>query len=245
MTVGQLIILSVLGCIACSVAGFAGSMAFTLAAMPQPEALVTYTLAPTRTPAPTSTPLPTITPIPNWSAYSFAEGKASIWLPASYSGGDTATSSATIMGNLRASTSDEAFISDIEGLIALPEVKFFAFDTNFEQGSKFMYVGIEALDPDLILSMDDYLNRMMDNFASGSERVVERQIVELERFTTGKLVIENKVPTGEGETFVTMAIYLIEIEDTMWFVIFRTGRGEYKDYQPIIEASVNSFWAVP
>ena len=245
MTVGQLIILAVLGCIAISLAGIAGSMALTMTSNPAPVSQPTYTPAPTQTPSPTSTAVPTITAIPDWKSYNFAEHQAIVWLPASYFGGDTPASSDAIMSNLRASTADEAFINDIQGLIALPEIKFFAFDTDFSNGAKFMYVGSEALDPDTYLTMDDYLNRMMDNFTSGSERVVERQTIELGRYPAGKLVVENRVPAGEGETIVSMAIYSIRVGDTMWYLNYRTGKTEYKGYQPIIEESVNSFWAQP
>ena len=245
MTMGQLIILAVLGFMACVLAGIAGSMALTMTSNPRQVAQPTYTLAPTQAPAPTSTAVPTITAIPDWNAFNFAEYRAIVWLPASYSGGDTTTSSETILQNLRAATEDEAFINDIQGLIALPEIKFFAFDTDLTNGTRFMYVGNEALDPDLFITMDDYLNRTMDNLIGGSERVVERQIVQLDRYPAGKLVIENKVPAGEGEAFVTMAVYLVRAGNTMWFINYRTGKSEYKGYQPIVEDSVNSFWAQP
>ena len=126
---------------------------------PPPAVQPTYTLLPTQTPAATATPLPTITAIPEWKSFTFAENRALVWLPASYSGGDTTTSSETIMANLRASTKDDAFIADIQGLIALPEIKFFAFDTDFSKGARFMYVGNEALEPDLLLTLDDYLRK--------------------------------------------------------------------------------------
>ena len=192
----------------------------------------------------TSTPLATITAIPNWNEFRFADDQASIWLPASYSGGNTTTSSDAIIQKLRSATRDEAFINDIQELIALPEIKFFAFDTNFDDGSKSMYVGNEVLTAGSTLTMDEYLNRMMNNF-TGGERVVERQIVDMDRFPAGKLVVETKVPAGEVETFVSMAIYTVRSGDTMWFITFRTGRDQFKDYQTTFEDSVNSFWAQP
>jgi hypothetical protein len=108
-----------------------------------------------------------------------------------------------------------------------------------------MYVGTEALDPDLSLSMDYYLNRMMDNFTGVNERVVERQIARLDHYQAGRLVVESKVPAGDTEKFVTTVIYMVRVNDTMWFTTFRTGREEYKDYQQIIQTSANSFWVQP
>ena len=146
------------------------------------------------------------------------------------------------MEKLKTTFNDEAFANDIQGMIAIPEIVFFAFDTEFTTSARFMHIGKEALDPDTDLSMDYYLNRMMDNFTGANDRVVERQIVQLDHYPAGKLVIESKVPAGEIETFVTMAIYMIKVDDTMWFITFRTGREEYIDYKEIIETSTNSFW---
>ena len=244
MTLAQIGILAALALVACVVIGILGTMMLNLVPNRQ-QVEPTYTLQPSPTAVVTSTAWPTVTPVPNWQEYSFAEGQARIWLPASYAGGDTATSSTAIMERLRATFDDEAFANDIQGLIAIPEIVFFAFDTEFTNSAKFMHVGREPLDPDLALSMDSYLNRMMDNFTDTSDRVVERQIAQLDHYQAGKLAVESKVPAGEVETFVTTAIYMVQVDDTMWFITFRTGRDEYVSQQPVIEASVNSFWVQP
>jgi hypothetical protein len=241
MTVTQIGILAVLALVACVVIGILGTMMLNFTPNAQ-QAEPTYTLQPSPTPIAMSTPWPTVTPIPDWQEYSFAEGQARIWLPASYIGGIPATSSEMIMEKLRATFTDEAFATDIQGLLAIPEIGFFAFDTEFVDSARFMYVGTEALNPDLALSMDHYLNRMMDNFTDPNDRVVERQIAQLDYYPAGRLVVESKVPAGDVEKFVTMVIYMVQVDDTMWFITFRTGREEFKDYQQIIETSVNSFW---
>lgn len=243
MTLGQIGILAGLALVACIVIGILGSMLLNSA--PNTEAEPTYTLQPSPTAVVTSTPWPTVTPIPNWQEYSFAEGQARIWLPASYTGGDTATSSEAIMEKLRATFNDEAFASDVQGLLAIPEIAFFAFDTESTSSARIAYVASEALNPDLDLSMDYYLNRMMDNFTDANDRVVERQIAQLDYYQAGKLAVESKVPAGEVETFVTTVIHMVQVDDTMWSITFRTGREEYVGQQAMIEASVNSFWVQP
>jgi hypothetical protein len=244
MTLAQIGILVALVLVACVAIGILGTMMLSMGPLTQ-QAEPTYTLQPSPTVVLTPTPWPTITPIPDWQEYSFTESQARIWLPARYIGGDTATSKDIVMERLRATFNDEAFASDIQGLLAIPEIAFFAFDTEFTNSARFMHVGKEALDPDLALSMDDYLNRLMDTFTGSNDRVVGRQIAELDYYRAGKLVVESKVPAGDVETFVTAAIYLIQVNDTMWFITFRTGRDEFKDYQDIIESSVNSFWVQP
>lgn len=76
---------------------------------------------------------------------------------ASYLGGEPSTSSEMIKENLRNTFNDEVFASDIEGLLAIPEIAFFAFDTEYENSARFMHVGMEALDPDLDSPLDYYL----------------------------------------------------------------------------------------
>jgi len=243
MTLAQIGILAGLAVVACIVIGILGTM--LLNAAPNTQVQPTYTLQPSPTPVVTSTAWPTVTPIPNWQEYSFLDGQARIWLPASYTGGDTATSSEAIMEKLRATFNDEAFASDVQGLLAIPEIAFFAFDTESTSSARIAYVASEALNPDLDLSMDYYLNRMMDNFTGANDRVVERQIAQLDHYQAGKLVIESKVPAGDTERFVTIVIYMVQVDDTMWFITFRTGREEFKEYQQSIEVSVNSFWIQP
>jgi len=243
MTLAQIGILAALALVACVVIGILGSMMLNLA--PNTEAEPTYTLQPSPTAVLTSTPWPTVTPIPNWQEYSFSEGQARIWLPASYTGGDTVTSSDAIMEKLRATFDDEAFANDIQGLIEIPEVGFFAFDAGSTSLIRFMYIGSETLNPDVALSMDYYLNRMMDDFTGANDRVVERQIAQLDHHQAGKLVVESRIPAGDVDFFVTVAAYMIKVENTMWFITFRTGRDEYVNQQPVMEASVNSFWVQP
>ena len=244
MTLPQIGILAALALVACIVIGILGTLMLKASpATQQTEPISTLQSNPTS--VLTSTALPTITPIPNWQEHSIADDQARIWLPASYAGGDTATSSEIIMEKLRATFSDEALFNDVQGLLAIPEIVFFAFDTELTGSTKFMYVGREALNPDLDLPMDYYLNRTMEKFSNASDRVIERQTVQLDYRLAGKLAVESKTLVGDAETFVTTVIYLVQEGDTMWSITFRTGREEYTDYQQIIKTSINSFWIQP
>lgn len=245
MTSGQWIVLVVLGMAACILIGIAGVMLLRVRAGAVQVVAPTGTPAPSRTPLPTPTAVSTVTPIPGWTAYTFAQGQASLWLPAGYNGGDPSTATETIMANLRSATQDQAFLDDVRDLIALPDIKFFAFDPDFDTGIRIVYVGAEAMDPGADVNMDEALNQLMSNFTGASDRVVERQVVQLERFPAGKLVVDSKVPAGDGEALTSLAVYAVQSGEWMWYLSFRTGREEFKGYQPTIEASVNSFWAHP
>ena len=244
MTMVQIGILAALALVTCIVMGILGALILNIRPGLQ-QAEPTYTLQPSLTPVLTSTTWPTVTPIPNWQEYSFSGGKARIWLPASYIGGEPSTSSEMIKENLRTTFNDESFTNDIEGLLAIPEIAFFAFDTEFVDPVRFMYVGTEALNPDLDLSMDYYLNRMMDNFTDSNDRVIERQITQLDHYQAGKLVVESKVPTEDAEKFVSMVVYMVQLDDMMWSITFLTGREEFKEQKQTFETSANSFWVQP
>jgi hypothetical protein len=243
MTLPQVIVLAVLALVACTVIGILGIMIVnsTPATTVQPIQ-PTYTLQPSPMPTATTTPWPTVTPIQNWQPYSFSSGQAHIWLPNSYLGGDTQTSSTEIMTNLRATLDDEEFAASVQNLVENPDVIFFALDTDLTDVIKFVYVGQEALNPDVSLSMDAYLNQALDNIDTGTGRLIERQIIQFDSFPTGKLVFESKVPAGDVEVFVSIAVYTIRVDNTMWFITFRTGRQDYLGYKETMDAIVQSFW---
>jgi hypothetical protein len=183
-----------------------------------------------------------VTPIPGWQEYIFADGQARIWLPASYTGGDTVTSGGTIMEKVKATIDDEAFINGIQELIASPDVSLFAFDTEYTSVIRYMFVSRETLSPDLVVTIDDYLNHIVDGAAEDGGRVVERQVTQLDYYPVGTLVAEKKIPAGEVEIYVSVAIYVIQVDNTMWFITFQTGREEFGSQRPIMESSINSFW---
>jgi hypothetical protein len=241
MTLAQIGILAALALVACIIIGILGTMMLNFTPTTQ-QAEPTYTLQPSPTTVETSAPWPTVTSIPDWQEYSFAEGQARIWLPASYIGGDTVTSSEAIMEKLKATINDEAFASDIQGLMATPEVSFFAFDTEFTSAVRFMFIGKETLSPDLVITLDNYLNHMVDNSTDGSNRLVERQVTQQDYYSVGKLVVESKIPAEDVEVYVTIATYVIQVDNTMWLITFRIGREEFGSYRPIIESIANSFW---
>ena len=146
------------------------------------------------------------------------------------------------MENLRTAVDDDAFTTSLQNLIENPDVIFFALDTDLTDVIKFMFVSSESIDPDLQITMDDYINQVMDNINETS-RVVERQIVQFDNFPAGKLVGETIVPAGDSvEVSVSIAVYMIRVDNTMWVITFRTGRQDYLSYQETMDAIVNSFW---
>ena len=242
MTLSQIGILAVMAIFGCIVIGILGSM-ISSGATDLQLAQQVNTLTPSPVPTATSTSWVAVTPIPNWQQFSFASGKAQIWLPNSYMGGDTLTSAEEIMVTVRATIDDEVFADIIQNSILSPDVTFLALDTNLTNVViKFIYIRSQPINPDLQLTMDDYLNQLMNEYSGGTERMVERKITQLDNFSAGKLVLDSKVLVEDIDALVSIAIYMVRVENTMWFITFRTGREEYLSYQPTIEAILNSFW---
>jgi hypothetical protein len=147
------------------------------------------------------------------------------------------------MEQVKAASNEEAFISGVQELIASPEVSFFAFDTAESTSViRFMFVSRETLSSDLVLTIDDYLNHMVDDAVAEGGRVVERQVTQLDSYPAGVLVTELRISAGDIEVYATVAMYVIQVDNTMWLMTFRTGREEFGSYRPTIEASANSFW---
>jgi hypothetical protein len=208
----------------------------------------TLTLAPSPTPKITSTPWPAAEPIPDWGKFEFAGSKASLWLPNSYQGGDPIAYPEIVMMTVEVFSSDQAFNQSVEEMISNnPALTFFAFDTTATESARIVFVIPEPADPDPTLTMDDYLDALMETARKDGMRLVGRDIIALDHFEAGQLAMEFRVPTGPENQYanVRMVVYLVQVDDTIWSIAYRTGREEFDDFLPVIETSINSFHVQP
>ncbi len=208
----------------------------------------TKTVEPTATPRPTATPKPTLTPIAGWSRFAFDREEAEIWLPETYQGGDTVEYLDIVMLTLQTFVDDEIYNNWVENRINENDIVFFGFDTDNEEKVLTIDVFIfkEKIPADLVLTMDDYLNQMMDNLSESGNRVVDRQIVQLHNYEAGRIFVDVEFEVGEDITVRgRQAIYSIWQDDVMWSVLFRTSKEDFKSYQTVIENSANSFFVQP
>jgi len=208
----------------------------------------TYTLSPSKTPVPTATPRPTPTLIPGWNQFTFEEDSAEIWLPGSYQGGDTVEYLDIILLILETYVDDEDYIGWVKNYIDENEIVFYGFDNENDDMVLTVDVFIfkEYLPTDVDLTMDEYLNQLMDQLSSGGNRVVDRQVVQLNYYEAGRIYVDTEVKVGD-EMVVRgrQAIYSIRIEDAMWSILFTTSKEDFKEYLPTIENSVNTFFVQP
>jgi hypothetical protein len=201
----------------------------------------TSTLAVSDTPTPEPTRPPSPTPIPGWNKFEFAIPPGEIWLPEGYEGGDTITYPDVVLLSAEVFVEDQEFIDDVKNLIEIPEVVFFAFDSNSTGVIRFVYVMGEPIDPDFNVTLDDYMNALANNAKADGTKLVGRTIMPMDRYQVGRTVIENEVPAGEFSAWIHLTIYSIHLEDVMWNIAFRTGRDEFNDYLPVMENVVNTF----
>jgi len=205
----------------------------------------TSILIPTHTPSPEPTLPTTPTPIPGFNRFNFASPPGEIWLPEGYEGGDTITYPDIVLLTTEIFTEDQDFIDDVKNLIAIPEVVFFAFDSNSTGVIRFVYIMGEPLNPDLNITLESYMNALADSAKADGAKVIGRTISQVKQYQTGRTVIENKVPAGNLEAFIHLTIYSIRLENTMWNIAFRTGVDEFNNYLPVMEDIVSTFTLHP
>jgi hypothetical protein len=95
--------------------------------------------------------------------------------------------------------------------------------------------------------MEDYLNDHKSIVLTEDDRLVGQEVVALDHFEAGRLILESKVPLGEeGQyAFGKSVIYLVQVGDTIWSITYRTDRDDFPDYWPLIQESINTFRYYP
>jgi hypothetical protein len=253
MSLLEIAILGVLVIAICALGGFVGlnflnsSTAPEAVAVVQPTATLVPTLAPTPTATPTASPVVKSTPIPGWSPFEFSEGKAEIWLPSSYQGGDTVAYPEIVAMTIDTFLSDEVFIADAKEMIADPNMVFFAFDTQPIEIIRFMSIYYEKIPTDVEVTMDAYLDMTLAQMQSEGLQVTDRYLTSLDYYDeVGVAIIENAVPLGEGISMnVKFSLHALRVGDGIWSIFFRTGKDEFDSYFSTIESSVRSFYIQP
>lgn len=248
---GEMGILVVLIIVICVIGGFLGKMILdnpsTTSLKPAVIHEPTYTIAPSITPSQIPPSRLTSTPMPGWNRFEFAEGKAEIWLPESYQGGDTVAYPDVVIMTLETYIDDDVFVESVKPIILESDTLFFAFDTEPADAIRFVYVIVEQLPPDLIISMNDYLNAVSDYINEDNTRIVGRETKSLDYYSdVGVLTTEVEIPAGEGVYFyVRLCSHVVRVDNTMWGLFFRTSRTEFDEYLSTIDRSVRTFYVNP
>jgi hypothetical protein len=99
----------------------------------------------------------------------------------------------------------------------------------------------------MVLNMATYLDEYQLEIEAEGNNVVGKETVVFDSFEAGRLIVEFKIPVDdEGNyTYAKAVIYLIPVEDTLWAVVYRTGRSDFPDYWPLIKESIQTFHVQP
>jgi hypothetical protein len=205
---------------------------------------------PTTTPYPSFTPSPqppptTPTPLPGWHKFEFASPPGEIWLPEGYEGGDTITYPDIVMLSAEVFIEEQFIIDDFKTMIELPGTCFFAFDPKYKDVIRFVLVMSEPIDPDYEITMYEYMDTLVDSAKFGGSWVVDRNIIQLDRYKAGRLVVESKIPVENKSIYVHLTIYSIRQENIMWNIAIRTSRDEFTEYLSVMDDIANSFKLYP
>ncbi len=244
-------ILSILIVVVCVALVILGSMYFGTDSISGIESVNTYqqsvsiqssvTPSSSPTPAPSSTPKPTRTPIAGWDTYKFWGGKAEISMPAGFLCADLTQGNQEFMQAFQNHIeNDDQFVAYVEQISALPDRVFIAFDTYTHDATRLAQISIEDLGSYADISMGEYLDAVMENLPS-YVRVVGREIIQLENYQAGKLLLDDRAFAGDDLVPVRTALYTIKVDNIMWIVMYDVERDNFNEFLPVIELSIRSF----
>ena len=200
------------------------------------------TLPPTPTPVLTATQKPTRTPIAGWKSFEFWEGKAQISLPEDYRGVNLSQGNQEFMKAFRSYVQDDQFADYIEQVTAMPDRVFFAYDPNMDDATRLVHIAIQYFDYDADYTMDAYLNEIEEALTSDIQ-VVGREVLQLENYQAGRLIIDDLAAAGDSFVYVRTAVYTIKVDNIMWIVMYDVERDQFNDFLPVIEMSIQTFTA--
>lgn len=188
---------------------------------------------------PTSKPvtLPTIeitpTLIPGWEKF---EGKGvELWLPESYDGGNVSEDLQTVVEKIRSLGPEyENMASVIE---KNPDMfAIWAFDSKIGTSGSLTSAAITFEKVKSVITIDTYLDAVSSQLPA-SFKVTDRQIVKLNGYDAGKLLIEFTISGTNGKELM----YAVKNGNTFWVITYGTGADEFDLRLPEFEKSALTF----
>jgi hypothetical protein len=180
---------------------------------------------------PTTVIIPTS--LPSWEKF---EGNGvEFWLPGSYDGGNLNEDLNTIVENLRKLSPE--FENAAAGIEKNPEIfALWAFDSIMGDSGGLTSAAITSEKVLSAVNINTYLdaaqNQLPDSFF-----ITDRQIVKLNQYDAGRLVIDFSVSGYSGKEL----IYVIKIGNMFWLITYGTGAVEFDQRLPEFEKSALTF----
>jgi hypothetical protein len=172
------------------------------------------------------------TPSPGWKV--FTGVGVELWLPDSFEGGDPVERREELIEMVRSLGPEyESYIRAVEesptGMVLV------AFDLD----TLGTIVGVTKREIPPEIPLDEYIVGLSDAFVSEipGTSVIERSIVQLDRFEAGRIVLEFVT----GEAVSRQLTYIVLDEGLVWTVSFASPLDQYAPLVPVFEESISSF----
>lgn len=194
-------------------------------------------LSPSILPANEPVTLPTSeqkpTPIPGWEKFE-AKG-VELWLPESYDGGNVSEDLQAVVEKIK------SLGPEYENMAAVIEQNpdmfaIWAFDSNIGASGSLTSAAITFEKILSVLTIDTYLDAASSQLPA-SFKVVDRQIVKLNKYDAGRLVIEFTIAGTNGKELM----YAVKNGNMFWVITYGTSADEFDKRLPEFEKSALTF----
>jgi hypothetical protein len=184
-----------------------------------------------------ATPQPTVIPIPGWEKF---EGDGvELWLPESYEGGSPAENLDVIVEMIRTLGPD--FEQAAQVIERNPSMfLLYVFDSEIGDSGFLTNVVVGTMSVPSSLTLDTVLDEMTKELPD-LQRVIRQEIVSYEHYQAGRVVIESSIL----DVHTKQVNYVIKDGNTIWLVVYATGRDEFDQRLLTFEQSIRTFRVQP
>lgn len=194
-------------------------------------------LSPSILPASKPVAVPTIeimpTSIPGWEK--FEANGVELWLPESYDGGNLKEDLQTVVEKIKSLGPEYENMANV--IEQNPDMfAIWAFDSNIGASGSLTSTAITFEKVMSVVTIDTYLDAASSQLPA-SFVVTDRQIVKLNGYDAGRLVIEFSITGTNGKELM----YAIKNGNTFWVITYGTGADEFDQRLPEFEKSALTF----
>ena len=194
-------------------------------------------LSPSILPASKPETVPTIeimpTSIPGWEK--FEANGVELWLPESYDGGNLKEDLQTVVEKIKSLGPEYENMATV--IEQNPDMfAVWAFDSNIGASGSLTSTAITFEKVMSVVTIDTYLDAASSQLPA-SFVVTDRQIVKLNGYDAGRLVIEFSISGTDGKELM----YAVKNGNTFWVLTYGTGADEFDQRLPEFEKSALTF----
>jgi len=194
-------------------------------------------LSPSILPTKEPVTIPTIeimpTTIPGWEKFE-AQG-VELWLPESYDGGNLKEDLQTVVEKIKSLGPEYENMANV--IEQNPDMfAIWAFDSNIGASGSLTSTAITFEKVMSVVTIDTYLDAASSQLPA-SFVVTDRQIVTLNGYDAGRLVIEFSISGTNGKELM----YAIKNGNTFWVITYGTGADEFDQRLSEFEKSALTF----